>query len=75
MVQITMVVKNTPVMEINPWRTGDFVLAAAAIIGELPRPASLVYTPLAIPVLMAVITDITAVPATPPPTAWGVKAA
>ena len=42
MVQMMIVVKNTLVMEISPWRTQDFVFAAATTMGELPRPASFV---------------------------------
>lgn len=41
--QVTIVVKNTLVMEISPCFTQESVLAAAATIGELPRPASFVY--------------------------------
>ena len=42
-------------MDTRPWRTGDFVCAAAAAIGALPRPASLEKVPLAIPFCMATI--------------------
>lgn len=43
-------------------------MQAAATIGELPSPASFVYTPRATPILIAVINEITAVPAVPPST-------
>ena len=59
-------VKNTLVIEINPCFTQESVFAAAATIGELPSPASFVYTPLATPVLIAVMKETTAVPAAPP---------
>ena len=66
MEHVIIVVKNTLVIEISPCFTHESVFAAAATIGELPRPASFVYTPLATPVLMAVMNEITAVPAAPP---------
>lgn len=49
MEHITMVSKNTPDMEINPWFKGLSVLAAACAIGVLPNPASLENTPLVTP--------------------------
>ena len=73
-VQIMMVVKKTPVMAIRPCRTPELDLAAATTIGALPSPASLVYTPRAIPVRIAVITETITVPVAPPATAEGSNA-
>ena len=73
--QTAIVVKKTPVIEISPCLTQELVFAAADTIGELPRPASLVYIPLAIPVLIAVTTETMTVPETPPATAVGRNAA
>ena len=70
MVHITMVSIKVPVMDTRPWRTGDFVCAAAAAIGALPRPASLEKIPLAIPFCMATIM----VPMAPPASALPEKA-
>ena len=63
---ITTVSQKGPVMEINPCLTASLVPAVAAAIGIEPSPASLVKSPLDIPVR---IPSITARPAIPPATA------
>ena len=70
-VQISIVSKNVPVIEIKPCLAGKFVFAAAAAIGALPSPDSFENTPLAIPFLSA---TETVTPAIAPPTALGLKA-
>lgn len=68
--QTTIVSRKVAVMETSPWRTGSFVVAAAAAIGAEPRPASFEKMPRAIPFCIA--TSI--VPATPPAMARGLNA-
>jgi hypothetical protein len=70
MVQMTIVSMKVPVMVTNPCLTGSFVLAAAAAMGALPRPASLEKIPRAIHFCMATNT----VPTAPPARADPVKA-
>ena len=53
-VQITIVSKKVPVIEIRPCLTAEFVLAAAAAIGALPSPASFENTPLPTPFCIAI---------------------
>ncbi|CSC74898.1 Uncharacterised protein [Vibrio cholerae] len=48
-VQMMMVSKKVPVIEIRPCSTQESVFAAAAAIGALPKPDSLENTPRAIP--------------------------
>ena len=67
----TTVVKKAPVIEIKAWRAGKSVLAAAAAIEEVPRPASLAKTPRAIPKRTAIMTEE---PTKPPIAACPVKA-
>ncbi len=69
--QTTMVSKKVPVMEIRPCFAGSFTFAAAAAMGELPRPDSFEKIPLAIPILTA---SITPAPRKPPLAAVPVKA-
>ena len=61
---------NVPVIDTRPCLTGSFVLAAAAAIGALPRPASLENIPLATPLDMAA----SIAPTKPPPAALRPKA-
>ena len=70
-VQIIMVSKKVPVIEISPCFTQESVFAAAAAIGALPKPDSLENTPRATPLWIA---SITVAPKKPPVAAVGVKA-
>ena len=70
-VQIIIVSKNVPVIDISPCLAGELVFAAAAAIGALPSPASFENTPLATPLL---IIEVIATPKSPPPTAFVVNA-
>ena len=70
-VQMTMVSMNVPVMLTRPCLTGSFVLAAAAAMGALPRPASFEKMPRATPFCIA----MNIVPTAPPVTAFGANAA
>ena len=47
--QTTTVSQKVPVEETSAWRTGFFVIAAAATIGALPRPDSFEKRPRATP--------------------------
>ncbi len=69
-VQITMVSRNTSTIPIMPCSTGWRTQAPAWAMDAVPMPASLVKTPLEIPVRKA----ITAEPMAPPVTAFGENA-
>ena len=71
MAQITTVSQKVPVLDTSAWRTGFRVCAAAATIGALPIPLSLLNSPRAIPYLAAIIT---VAPTNPPPAAEGLNA-
>ena len=70
-VQTQIVSIKVPVIETNPCSTQESVLAAAAAIGALPRPDSLLKIPRLIPLRMAICMLI---PTLPPNAAEGVKA-